>query len=274
MTSTIPLRSETRQGIAYLRAGTGMPVILLHGVGLRAEAWQSQIEGLSARHDLIAPELPGHGGSAPIGGPAPDLRDFADRIGEAIAETARVPALIVGHSMGAMIALDLAIRRPDLCCGVVALNAIFQRPDAARQAVLARAEALAKSEDNGVEAPLRRWFGDCPDGRNRAAADACRDWLSTVDRAGYAAAYGAFARHDGPSLAALRGLSVPALFLTGAQDPNSTPAMSEAMAALVPDGQLRIVDGAAHMVPMTHCEAVNAALAEFFEECRGTKGAA
>jgi pimeloyl-ACP methyl ester carboxylesterase len=54
--------------------------------------------------------------------------------------------------------------------------------------------------------------------------------------------------------------------MTGALEPNSTPAMSEAMAALTPKGRAIIVPDAAHMMPMTHPEVVNAALLDFAAE--------
>ncbi|MDO7733251.1 MAG: alpha/beta hydrolase, partial [Paracoccaceae bacterium] len=50
-------------------------------------------------------------------------------------------------------------------------------------------------------------------------------------------------------------------FMTGALDPNSTPAMSEAMAKATPTGQSLVLAGAAHMMPMTHSDAVNRAIA-------------
>jgi pimeloyl-ACP methyl ester carboxylesterase len=55
--------------------------------------------------------------------------------------------------------------------------------------------------------------------------------------------------------------------MTGAQEPNSTPAMSRAMADLAPDGQAVIIEGAAHMLPMTHREEVNTHLLSFAERC-------
>ena len=54
--------------------------------------------------------------------------------------------------------------------------------------------------------------------------------------------------------------------MTGELEPNSTPAMSRAMAKLVPNGRAQIVKGAAHMMPMTHAAEVNAALSTFLNE--------
>ena len=64
----------------------------------------------------------------------------------------------------------------------------------------------------------------------------------------------------------LARLSCPALFMTGAKEPNSTPEMSQAMARIAPHGRAVIVEGAAHMLPMTHAVPVNAELAVLVRE--------
>ena len=233
------------------------PIVLLHGVGLRAEAWNAQIDALAPRYRVVAPDLPGHGQS-----PAPT----AERLGaftDAVAQLLEEPGLVVGHSMGALIALDLAGRYPDRVDGLAALNSVFRRSDSARAAVKARADRLDGQSVGDPGPTLHRWFGDSPS-PERAA---CESWLRANDPEGYRIAYGVFARSDGPSSASLKALAVPALFMTGEAEPNSTPAMSRAMADLAPQGQAVIVPGAAHMLPMTHAETVNAALLDLAADC-------
>ena len=62
-------------------------------------------------------------------------------------------------------------------------------------------------------------------------------------------------------------LKCPAFFMTGSLEPNSTPAMSQAMAALAPRGRVHVIETAAHMMPMTHHEEVTRALMAFATEC-------
>lgn len=256
MTWTIPPRSEGPGGLALSRAGAGAPVVLIHGVGLRSEAWARQIEALAPRFEVVAVDLPGHGRSAPLDG-APDLAAFAARIAGLLG-TLSGPAFLAGHSLGALIALEIAFRHPEACRGVAALNAIHRRDASAKAAVRARAEALdptaARAPD--PEPTLARWFGADRDG----AAKACGRWLREAAPGGYAAAYRAFAEADGPAEDDLRALAAPALFLTGAADPNSTPAMAARMAALAPQGRAETILAAAHMAPMTHAPGVTAAL--------------
>lgn len=254
-------RSELAPGVACIRAGDGPAVLLIHGVGLRAEAWAAQFAGLGASYSLLAVDLPGHGASAarPLAGLG-DLVDWAANAARAIGR----PLVVAGHSLGALVALEMALRLPDLVRGVAALNCIYRRSARARAAVLDRAEALAAGAAGDPGATLTRWFGA---DRASAPARACERWLRSVDHGSYAAAYRLFAEADAPPDARLAELVIPALFLTGANEPNSTPAMSRSLAALVPDGRDEIVEGAAHMLPMTHPGAVNAALTGFLTRC-------
>jgi pimeloyl-ACP methyl ester carboxylesterase len=122
---------------------------------------------------------------------------------------------------------------------------------------------MTVSKGPDPEPTIRRWFGD----KATPEAEACRAWLSTVSPQGYKKAYTVFANEDGPSAQDLAKLDKPALFMTGALDPNSTPAMSTKMATACSDGQAVIIDDAAHMMPMTHCDLVNEHLISFIKSC-------
>lgn len=258
MTWTTLPRSE-RGTQAAITAGDGPCVLLLHGVGLRAEAWGAQIEALSkAGFRVIAPDMPGHGDSK-TGTGKMRLQDYTDKAAIWLAD----PAVVMGHSMGAMIALDLAARHPGRVRGVAALNAIFRRSPAARDAVAARAAALDGAYAPDPTQTLIRWFGhDASPERT-----ACDSWLRACDPAGYKAAYAVFADQDGPSTETLRGLPMPALFMTGSDEANSTPDMSRAMAAQAPKGRAAVIEGAAHMMPMTHVAEVNHHITTFAQGC-------
>jgi pimeloyl-ACP methyl ester carboxylesterase len=243
--------------LAAIKKGTGDAVLLLHGVGLRAEAWAAQIDVLSREYSVTAPDIPGHGESERFD-ELTHLADFTDRVAQAISE----PTLVVGHSMGAMIAMDLAIRYPAKIRAVAALNAIFQRDAGASTAVQIRSAALARIEEFDPEPTLQRWFGDS----NAAEMQACRSWLTSVKLDSYRAAYSVFANENGPSESDLANVRCTVSFMTGAAEPNSTPEMSQKMANLTPNGRALIVEAAAHMMPMTHRVQVNTALLSFFRD--------
>lgn len=250
-------RSEGPGELAHWSEGAGPPLVLIHGVGLRAEAWGAMLPELAAHFTVYAVDMPGHGGS-PLKG-ASCLQDYTSRVAEFVAALGE-PVAVAGHSMGALIALDLATRCPANLTSVGALNPVFERTPEAATAVRARAAMLAENRPSDPAPTLERWFGVDPQGANATAAEACRDWLTSADPKGYARAYSVFASENGPSRAALAAMQIQTLFLTGANDPNSTPDMAYAMAKHAPLGRALVVDDAAHMVPMTHPAQVAAAL--------------
>lgn len=96
--------------IRVFAAGEGPPLLLVHGFG--GAAWNfDELAPLLPGRRLLIPDLPGHGGSAPL--PAPSLAGFADMLGDLLdAEGAR-QADVFGHSLGGVVALRLAARRPE-----------------------------------------------------------------------------------------------------------------------------------------------------------------
>lgn len=238
-------------GLAAMTHGEGPNVLLLHGVGLRAEAWCAQLE-LKAR--ITAPDMPGHGESPWLGGDH-SMETFVQAALAAL-HSIKGDVVVVGHSMGAMLAIELANRAASSVSAVVALNAVFERGPEAKEKVQARAAALDGNTVPDQTPTLERWFGR----EGSTARDACESWLYSVHPPAYKSAYTAFANSGVPNRHSLDRLQCPALFMTGSQEPNSTPAMSHAMADLAPDGRAIIVNGAAHMMPMTHPVEVNTAL--------------
>ncbi|MFA5120704.1 alpha/beta fold hydrolase [Zavarzinia sp.] len=264
MTTTIPRPSRTARGTACFERGAGSPIVFIHGVGMNAEAWEPQMDFFAADHRVIALDMPGHGETPPLPG-TPGLDDYVAWAAAAIEDLGAAPCDLVGHSMGGLIVTGLALARPDLVSRVAALNAVYDREDAARAAVQARAAEIVASGDAGdVEAPLRRWFGATAEPRHRALVERVRGWLAAVPPAGYATAYQVFAISDRAHVGRLPGLACPALFLTGELDPNSTPAMSEAMADAAPFGRAVIMAGERHMLNLTAPAETNRILAEHF----------
>ena len=261
--TTLP-RSKLSGTLTGHIAGDGADMVLLHGVGLRAEAWLPMLPILAEHARLHVVDLPGHGES-PLG-THKTLADFVDTIGEYSADL--TDPYIIGHSMGAMIALEVTINMQAQIIGVAALNAIYRRDEKAKRAVQTRANDLANSALPDPQPTLERWFGDKINSEYQDASRNCRDWLTACDQKGYAAAYHVFAHHDGPADAHLADLARPALFITGSEEPNSTPIMSEEMARLAPIGHCHIVDGAAHMGPMTHPDAYANVILDHFRRAR------
>jgi pimeloyl-ACP methyl ester carboxylesterase len=168
--------------------------------------------------------------------------------------------------MGALIAGGMAVTQPQLVKRVALLNGVCERAAEAKSAVQARAAEI-RSGKIDLETPLTRWFDDHQqDARAQVAG-----WLGAVNQAGYATAYSAFAEGDAVYSDRFPTITCPFLAITGDGDPNSTPAMSDAMAAAVQNGQSITITGHRHMVNLTAADDVNAHLKTWLKHPLKTK---
>lgn len=260
-------RSEGRGQLHYFEQGAGPTLVLIHGVGLKAEAWCAMLPLLSRSFHVIMADMPGHG-TSPLND-TETLSDFVGRFSDFLSGF-NGPVGLVGHSMGALLAIELAARDPEKVSGIVALNTVYQRSAAAAEAVQARANALSGDDVQDPADTLKRWFGENPKGPEGDCAEACRRWLTAGSMAGYAAAYRVFAGTAGPSTDTLARITCPAFYVTGALDPNSTPAMTQALASATTGGAAHVIAEAAHMMPMTQGDEVARLLTRFFETQHAT----
>jgi pimeloyl-ACP methyl ester carboxylesterase len=105
--------------IRYFAAGSGPPLILVHGLGGAAPNWRLLAPALAESHRVVVPELPGHGRSAPLAEPATSLDPFAEAMLAVAAAEDAVPAPWVGHSLGGLVSLRASLLRPDAVSAVV-----------------------------------------------------------------------------------------------------------------------------------------------------------
>jgi pimeloyl-ACP methyl ester carboxylesterase len=93
--------------LAFDRKGSGPPLVLLHGVGHRRQAWDAVTELLTPHRDLIMPDLPGHGESPPLpanGGPVTDV--LLEAVTGLLAELGLDRPHMAGNSLGGRLALE------------------------------------------------------------------------------------------------------------------------------------------------------------------------
>ena len=256
---------KTSNGTAWCRIGTGPKLVLLHGVGMNKSVWAPEVNILSKSFDVVIYDMWGHGESD-LPSSELDLRDYTKQLVDLLAELDIDSAFVAGHSMGALIAIDFAINNPDTCLGVCALNAVFNRSAEQSAAVKKRAVDLAAGGVSvNLDETLERWFGQPGTHKFPEAETLSRELLLDVNPKGYAAAYSVFANSDKAHVQSLATLKTPALFFTADGDPNSTPEMSSAMAALAPNGSSKVLTGHRHMMTLTAPEEVSATLATFIE---------
>lgn len=251
--------SESSRQVSYLEAGEGAPLVLIHGVGMNADAWLPQIAALSRNFRVIAVDMPGHGESSGFCHGA-DLRDYVQWLARFLETQPEQRFAVAGHSMGALITAGLAIDYPQYVSQAIVMSGVFRRSETARDAVLQRARELASGTVR-LDAPLDRWFSEAPE--EQPLRQQVGRWLQQVSLDGYARAYQAFATGDRLYSTRWHEMQCPVLVMTGELDANSSPEMTRQMAQAAPLGQAVVVAGARHMLNLTDAGRVNEEILSF-----------
>lgn len=107
--------------IAYWQAGDGPDIVLLHGYACTSEDWVAVARSLSRRWRVTRFDFPGHGVSR---GPAPtEIEDLVDATQTLVARLCGSTPILVGHSMGGMVALGCILADPSVAAGLVLADA-------------------------------------------------------------------------------------------------------------------------------------------------------
>src|SRR5215467_2167852 len=115
----------TNGAVWYDERGRGEPLVLLHGGAVDSRFFDRNMPALADRFRVIATDLWGHGRTADREGPF-SLGSFATDVIELIERVAGGPAHVLGHSIGATVALTVALRRPDLLRRLVLVSGGFR----------------------------------------------------------------------------------------------------------------------------------------------------
>jgi len=128
--AAIAVRTATVDGVSvqYLTAGSGPAVVLLHGYAETSRMWRPLIPRLAATHTVIAPDLPGIGGSA-IPADGLDMTHAAARMHALVKSLGVSTAAVVGHDIGLMVAYAYAAQFPDEVDRLVLMDAFLPGVD-------------------------------------------------------------------------------------------------------------------------------------------------
>jgi pimeloyl-ACP methyl ester carboxylesterase len=128
--SAIAVRTAAVDGVSmqYLSAGSGPAIVLLHGYAETSRMWRPLIPRLAATHTVIAPDLPGIGGSA-IPSDGLDMTNAATRMHALVKSLGVNKAAVVGHDIGLMVAYAYAAQFPDEVDRLVLMDAFLPGVD-------------------------------------------------------------------------------------------------------------------------------------------------
>ncbi|MFI5003901.1 MAG: alpha/beta fold hydrolase [Solirubrobacterales bacterium] len=247
------------RAVTYAEVGSGPVLLLIHGMAGTYENWQAVIDPLARDHTVIAPDLPGHGTSAPGGGDyslgalAASLRDLLVALGHD-------HATLVGHSLGGGIAMQFAYQFPEITERLVLVSSGGLGPEVSpvlRVAALPGADlfiAATAGPGRVAGSALARGLAAIGLRPNADVAEVARGYASLADqdrRAAFLATLRAVVStagqrvHAGDRLYLAGG--IPVLIIWGERDPMIPVRHGEQAHQAIPGSRLEIFDGVGHL---------------------------
>jgi pimeloyl-ACP methyl ester carboxylesterase len=235
----------------YQEQGDGPPVLLIPPAGSTASTWGTLAGDLADAGRVIAYDRRGYtrSGGGVVRSATEHTRDAA-AILEALAAG---PAVVAGTSAGATIALDLAVRRPDLVRAVVVHEAAWRalrHPDVSGLGALARMQWLAWRDRYGEAAEtLLRWVYSYRDGGS--AWDAFPEaWRQTARDNGRSVVADLKSSMGGyPRSQDLAAITAPVVCTYGSRSRTYMRPLTRSLARAIPTASVQEIDGTAHAVP-------------------------
>jgi pimeloyl-ACP methyl ester carboxylesterase len=238
---------------AVLMAGSGPPVLLLHGSASSSAMWTAVIEALKPRFRLIAPDLIGYGRTDPW----PNGHDFTiDDELRLIEPLIHAPAHVVAHSYGGVIALAMARagRVPIRSLTLIEPVAFYVLRDAGESEAWAEAEGfgkdyLAHAASGDSEAVIRHFVDYWSSAGNWVGMDEASRAQLRRSVGKLALDFQAVFADPGPDAFAIK---LPVRLIAGDRSPLPVRRIAAVLATRLPSATLQVVAGANHLLPVTH----------------------
>jgi pimeloyl-ACP methyl ester carboxylesterase len=250
----------------YEEAGEGVPILLIHPSGATASTWGPAVEELARIGRVITYDRRGYARSG--GGPVRSVQRHTADAAALLERLGASPAVVFGMSSGATIAVDLAVRRPDLVRVVVEHEAPWRMtrhlPPSSRIPALARIGWLTfiGRQSDAADLLLRSAYAYRDGG---SAWDAFPEEWRLVGRQNARATLRDFINSIGnyPTAADLATIRVPVVCSYGALSPDFIVRFTVSLADAIPTGSVHRIEGTAHAAPFDATEDFVKLIAEF-----------
>jgi pimeloyl-ACP methyl ester carboxylesterase len=266
LTDRADFLTDDGASIAYLEAGSGQPIVFIHGFTLDRTLWQYVVENPPAGCRLIMYDLRGHGMSGSLPPDYSKARLLADL--EAIVKaTSSADTILCSHSLGCSAAVEYALRHPGRARALVLVNPYVsgcaRPPESIWNRGAVSFSEIAKTQ--GIDEAKKRWENFAlfdPARRRPAAAKLLRDMIARFSGAPWLYE----TRDERAALNTrdlLNNLRCPVLAISGAEDDILYRQAAEFVRSVVPKSSLVVIRDAGHLVPIEQPQAFCDALSRF-----------
>jgi pimeloyl-ACP methyl ester carboxylesterase len=257
--------------LAYADSTPDLVLLLIHGFPLSSRMWEPQLAELGEHARIIVPDLRGFGDSEPVDGEytMAELADDCMALLEALGVDG--PIVVGGMSMGGYVALELLRQHPDRFAGLL-LASTKAGADSA-EARAGRDATAARVAQDGIDVVVAGMLGklmaNAVYDEDPELVDEVEEMMRQSSQEGVIGALAAM-RDRADSTELLEQIKVPTLVVHGTEDRVIPHAEAEAMAELLPEAGLVLLEGTGHMTPLEQPEAFNAALKDFLVHVAAT----
>ncbi len=235
------------------------PILYIHGVGLSHEIWNPQIDFFK-KQTTITYDLFCHGRSTctfnEIG-----FEDFSNQINELLQFLKIQKAVLVGFSLGGLIASHFASTHAKKIEKLVLFGTIYGRNEDEQIAAIKRYEDVSKNFFD-IQSQLTRWFNQGYLDKNPQTAEMISRILKANNHEDFLKSYKLLSYFQ-QNMIALGEISSPTLIITGENDLGSTPKMSKEMGKVIKGSKVEIIKKGKHLCGIEMSTEVNQILEEF-----------
>ncbi len=277
----MPTVSVEGGSLFYERQGNGPPIVFIHGGWQDSTVWASQVEHFAEQYDVITYDIRGHGQSGPTETTQYSVELFVDDLETLLLELDIDQPILVGISVGGLVARAFLDRHPEQARGAVIagpfqsmtplsfptdlnpflspVQGVSQMVSTIGSAATFRSLLASMQATNGGT-----WLSLDSDVREEAIATA-----GNVSNAEYTKLFRVIYEHDPPDIS---HVEVPLLVVAGDHEVGQIKRQGRTLAESVPNGQYRELIDAAHLVNQDNSTAFNSACTDFFELLEATDG--